>query len=60
MTVHELRPLIVATILLTVALIARGIPAREQTLTLHTFCEQLLREQSGAKAIVYSPCVPPQ
>jgi hypothetical protein len=41
-------------------LVVRGIPAGEQSLTLHKLCEQFLREHSTPKVAVYSPCVPPQ
>lgn len=60
MPAHELRPLIVTTLLIAIALFARGMAAGEQSLTFQNFCEQLVRAEANAKAAPYSPCMPPQ
>lgn len=60
MAPHELRPLIVATLLMAVVLAARGIPAGGRSLTFQGVCEQVLRMEPDATALAYPPCMPPQ
>lgn len=60
MPAQELRPLIVATFLIAIALFARGLPAGERRLTFQGFCQQFLTAEPSATALTYPPCMPPQ